>query len=217
MTLLDYLCNLISPKEWKKRGPESYLSNTGNQFDLYRCISTGPCLLIDIMSIKSLKSGWGLYPPHPKFCLPFELTWLNSLFCLWVPVYQLLLTSVFLLSRVYEMEENKHSEPYSLFFFSFLSLLYHFQAASLVLYSVWSQHSVSLHTYYRTDLKHSLVTTKCVFPCYCEKIMNDITAYFYKSISIPTLHMQQLDNAKSSLNSLWHAIIHNWLCLKFRL
>lgn len=61
----------------------------------------------------------GTLPPHPKFCLPFELNWLNSLFCLWVPVYQLLLTSVFLLSRVYEMEENKHSELYSLFFFSF--------------------------------------------------------------------------------------------------
>lgn len=59
----------------------------------------------------------GTLPPHPKFCLPFELNWLNSLFCLWVPVYQLLLTSVFLLSRVYEMEENKHSELYSLFFF----------------------------------------------------------------------------------------------------
>lgn len=159
----------------------------------------------------------GTLSPHPKFCLPFELNWLNSLFCLWVPVYQLLLTSVFLLSRVYEMEENKHSELYSLFFFSFLSLLYHFQAASLVLYSVWSQHSVGLHTYYRTYLKHSLVTTKYVFPYYCEKIMNDITVSFYKSISIPTLHMQQLDNAKSSLNSLWHAIIHNWLCLKFRL
>lgn len=89
-----------------------------------------------------------------KVCFPFELNWLNSLFCLWVPIHQLLLTSAFLSSRVYEMEENKHSELYSLFFF--FSLLYHFQAASLVLYSVWSQYSVRFRTYYRTYLKHLL-------------------------------------------------------------